>query len=90
MNARKLAAAEQKMLGCMLKLDPKTEWSTDDHESNERLTNKYREPNSRQPEIEIDDTRTLDRIQHVDLFPETTWDANLKRLLQAINAAVSG
>ena len=40
MNARKLAAAEQRMLGRVLKLDPKTECSTDDHETNARLTNK--------------------------------------------------
>ena len=42
------------------------------------------------PEIEIDDTRTLDRLQHVDLFPGPTWDANLKSLLKAIRAALSG
>jgi len=42
------------------------------------------------PEIEIDDTRTLDRLQHVDLFPEANWDANLESLLKAIRAAVSG
>lgn len=41
------------------------------------------------PEIEIDDTRTLDRLQHVDLLPDTQWDANLKILLKAIKGAVS-
>lgn len=41
------------------------------------------------PTIEIDDTRTLDRLHYVDLFPEKSWDANLKRLLKAIRSAVS-
>ncbi len=41
------------------------------------------------PAIEIDEVRTLDRLQYVDLFP-TTWDANLKSLLKAIRTAVSG
>ena len=42
------------------------------------------------PAIEIDDVRTLDRLQYIDLFPEGMWDANLKRLLKAIKSAVSG
>ncbi|MDA1051889.1 MAG: hypothetical protein O3C40_15595 [Planctomycetota bacterium] len=42
------------------------------------------------PPIEIDDVKTLDTRQHVDLFPANTWDTNLKSLLMAIKAAVSG
>lgn len=41
------------------------------------------------PDIEIDDTRTLDSLQHVDLFPEAAWDANLQRLVTAIRASAS-
>ena len=41
------------------------------------------------PAIPIDDLRTLDSLQYIDLFPETSWDANLKSLLKAIRAAES-
>lgn len=42
------------------------------------------------PAIPIDDLRTLDSLQYIDLFPETAWKANLQRLLKAIRTAVSG
>ena len=41
------------------------------------------------PDIEIDDTRTLDRLQHVDLFPKSAWDANINALIMAIRTTVS-
>ena len=39
------------------------------------------------PPIEIDDTRTLERIQHIDLFPETKRNAGLRKLIQSLAAA---
>lgn len=39
------------------------------------------------PPIELDATRTLDRLQYVDLFPTTNRDDGLKRLYRAIRAA---
>ena len=39
------------------------------------------------PEIEIDGTRTLDRIQHVDLFQSANRARELKRLLAALEYA---
>jgi internalin A len=39
------------------------------------------------PPIEIDDTRTLERIQHVDLFPQDQRDAGLQKLLKSLDAA---
>ncbi|MGH1363893.1 MAG: COR domain-containing protein [Calditrichia bacterium] len=39
------------------------------------------------PDIEIDDTRTLDRLQYVDLFPDSKWDENFQKLLKAIQAS---
>jgi hypothetical protein len=39
------------------------------------------------PPIEIDGTRTLDLLQHVDLYPSSQRPAGIKRLLQAIQAA---
>jgi hypothetical protein len=39
------------------------------------------------PLIEIDDTRTLDRIQHIDLFPESKRDAGLRKLLKSLAAS---
>ena len=39
------------------------------------------------PPIEIDDTRTLERIQHIDLFPETKRKAGLQKLLKSLAAA---
>ena len=39
------------------------------------------------PMIEIDDTRTLDRLQRVDLFPTEQWDAGFQILLRALQAA---
>ena len=36
------------------------------------------------PLIEIDATRTLDRLQYVDLFPISIYDNNFNKLLQAI------
>ena len=38
------------------------------------------------PSIEIDDVRTLDRIQHVDLFPAAQRANGLQRLIAAIQA----
>ena len=38
------------------------------------------------PDIEIDDTRTLDRLHTTDLFPETKRPAALKQLLAALGA----
>ncbi|MCY2990113.1 MAG: hypothetical protein NTY19_19905 [Planctomycetota bacterium] len=39
------------------------------------------------PDIEIDDTRTLDRIQAIDLFPATKRKAGLTALLASLRAA---
>ncbi|MBE0705426.1 MAG: TIR domain-containing protein [Afipia sp.] len=39
------------------------------------------------PQIEIDSTRTLDRLQYIDLFPATVRAAGINRLVQAIQAA---
>lgn len=39
------------------------------------------------PHIEIDATRTLDRIQYIDLFPPEVLADNIGRLLQALRAA---
>lgn len=39
------------------------------------------------PPIELDATRTLDRLQYVDLFPKAKRDEGLARLKQAIRAA---
>jgi hypothetical protein len=39
------------------------------------------------PSIQIDDTRTLGRIQHIDLFPQSKRDAGLRRLLESLAAA---
>jgi hypothetical protein len=39
------------------------------------------------PPIEIDSTRTLDRLQYVDLFPAAKRDDGLTRLKAAIRAA---
>jgi hypothetical protein len=39
------------------------------------------------PPIEIDSTRTLDRLQYVDLFPAAKRDDGLMRLKAAIRAA---
>lgn len=38
------------------------------------------------PPIKIDGTRTLDQLQYVDLFPSSKRDANLRRLIQSIQA----
>jgi hypothetical protein len=38
------------------------------------------------PDIEIDDTRTLDRLQCTDLFPEAGRSAGLQQLLAALKA----
>jgi hypothetical protein len=38
------------------------------------------------PHIEIDGTRTLDRIQYIDLFPQDIWSESVNRLLVAIRA----
>jgi hypothetical protein len=38
------------------------------------------------PDIEIDDTRPLDRIQTIDLFPPSVRNDGLKRLLMALKA----
>jgi internalin A len=39
------------------------------------------------PSIEIDDTRTLERIQHIDLFPESKRNAALRKLVESLTAA---
>jgi internalin A len=39
------------------------------------------------PLIEIDDTRTLDRLQHIDLFPSASRAKGLKKLMQSLAAA---
>ena len=39
------------------------------------------------PPIEIDDTRTLERIQHIDLFPESRRSAGLQKLVASLAAA---
>jgi len=36
------------------------------------------------PPFEIDGTRTLDRLQYVDLFPAAKWNAGLQRLIQSL------
>src|SRR5439155_7537298 len=36
------------------------------------------------PPIEIDGTRTLDRLQHIDLFPEEARARGMQRLLAAL------
>ncbi|MEL7354346.1 MAG: TIR domain-containing protein [Cyanobacteria bacterium P01_A01_bin.116] len=41
------------------------------------------------PFIEIDDTRTLDRLQAVDLFPDANRGPELQKLLKALQAAPS-
>ena len=39
------------------------------------------------PPIELDDTRTLERIQHIDLFPESRRSAGFQKLLASLAAA---
>ena len=39
------------------------------------------------PDIEIDGSRTLDRLQYVDLFPDNDWDQNFQRLVKSIRKA---
>ena len=39
------------------------------------------------PDIEIDDTRTLDRLQCIQLFPEATRAAGIQALLKALRAS---
>jgi len=39
------------------------------------------------PPIEIDDTRTLERIQHIDLFPGSRRSAGLQKLVTSLAAA---
>jgi internalin A len=39
------------------------------------------------PDIEIDDTRTLDRLQCIDLFPDSDRVEGLGKLLQAVRAS---
>lgn len=39
------------------------------------------------PPIEIDDTRTLEQIQHINLFPESTRGKGLQKLLESLAAA---
>ena len=41
------------------------------------------------PSIEIDDTRTLDRLQGVDLFPADRWNNGIERIILSINHASS-
>jgi len=36
------------------------------------------------PPIEIDSTRTLDRLQYVDLFPTAKWDDGIRKLVEAL------
>ena len=39
------------------------------------------------PPIEIDDVRTMERLQHIDLFPEPHRAAGLEKLLESLSAA---
>jgi len=39
------------------------------------------------PPIEIDDTRTLDRLQYVDLFPESKRAQGIRKLLKSLETA---
>jgi hypothetical protein len=39
------------------------------------------------PQIEIDGTRTLDRLQYIDLFPDAQKPISMARLLSAIRGA---
>lgn len=39
------------------------------------------------PDIEVDATRTLDRLQYVDLFPSASRENGLRRLIEGISAA---
>ena len=39
------------------------------------------------PPIEIDATRTLERLQHVDLFPPASFNSGVTRLVQALRTA---
>jgi hypothetical protein len=39
------------------------------------------------PPIEIDATRTLGRLQHVDLFPPANWATGLRQLIAALRAS---
>ncbi len=39
------------------------------------------------PPIEIDDTRTLDRLQCIDLYPESKRAAGVQKLLESLAAA---
>ena len=39
------------------------------------------------PAVEIDSTRTLDRLQYQDLFPPSQYFAGVQRLLRAIRSA---
>lgn len=41
------------------------------------------------PPIEIDATRTLNRLQYVDLFPPSAWTENLDRLVTALRTAIA-
>jgi hypothetical protein len=40
------------------------------------------------PSIEIDGTRTLDRLQYIDLFPHERWSENLQKVIASIECAV--
>ncbi len=39
------------------------------------------------PPIEIDDTRTLERLQHIDLFPGSRRSAGVRKLVASLTAA---
>lgn len=38
------------------------------------------------PDVEIDDARTLDRLQAIDLFPDSQWRDGLTQLLASLRA----
>ena len=38
-------------------------------------------------DIEIDDTRALDRLQTIDLFPKESRDEGIRRLIEALRAS---
>ncbi len=42
------------------------------------------------PSIEIDDTRTLDRLQVVDLFPANRWDRGIRKIVKSIGQISPG
>jgi len=42
------------------------------------------------PSVEIDDTRTLDRLQFVDLFPANRWERGIHKIVESIRQISPG